>query len=187
MARPLRRPGETQRTHHPDTPFIGLRAGDPHRMTPMRSILIGAAAGAAGTTALNAATYLDMAVRGRSASQIPEQVVERLSAIVRVPVPGDGEEHDNRIAGLGALLGAATGVGTGAAYGLARALGWRPGLPVASVAVAATAMAGADVPLAVLGVSHPRQWRPADWASDLLPHLAYGAVTAAVQAAADRK
>jgi hypothetical protein len=38
--------------------------------------LKGAMAGAAGTTALNAVTYMDMVVRGRGASSTPEQVVE---------------------------------------------------------------------------------------------------------------
>ena len=39
----------------------------------------GALAGAAGTTALNAATYLDMALRGRPASDSTEQLVEKTS------------------------------------------------------------------------------------------------------------
>ena len=37
--------------------------------------LLGAAAGAAGTTALNFLTYVDMAVRGRPASSTPEKTV----------------------------------------------------------------------------------------------------------------
>ncbi|MCP9968874.1 hypothetical protein LUX57_29935 [Actinomadura madurae] len=43
----------------------------------------GLAAGAAGTTALNLVTYLDMAVRGRPASSTPEQSVERLADVAR--------------------------------------------------------------------------------------------------------
>jgi hypothetical protein len=39
-------------------------------------ILAGAAAGAAGTAALNAVTYVDMTVRGRPASDTPERTVE---------------------------------------------------------------------------------------------------------------
>ena len=42
----------------------------------MNPILRGAAAGAAGTTALNVVTYLDMAIRGRPASDTPERSVE---------------------------------------------------------------------------------------------------------------
>lgn len=39
-----------------------------------RRFLHGLAAGAAGTTALNAVTYLDMALRGRPASTTPEEI-----------------------------------------------------------------------------------------------------------------
>jgi hypothetical protein len=39
--------------------------------SPWKGVLRGAAAGAAGTTALNAVTYLDMVVRGRPASDAP--------------------------------------------------------------------------------------------------------------------
>ena len=39
--------------------------------------------------------------------------------------------------------------------------------------------------MAALGVSDPRTWRPADWLSDLVPHLAYGAVTALAYDSAD--
>ncbi|MDF5753246.1 hypothetical protein [Spongiactinospora sp. TRM90649] len=38
-----------------------------------RHLVAGAAAGAAGTTALNTVSHLDMAVRGRSAGSLPEE------------------------------------------------------------------------------------------------------------------
>ncbi len=38
----------------------------------MRNLLAGVAAGAAGTTALNAVTYLDMATRARPAGSTPD-------------------------------------------------------------------------------------------------------------------
>jgi hypothetical protein len=44
----------------------------------LRSVLTGAAAGAAGTTGLNAVTYMDMAGRGRPVSGAPEDTVDRL-------------------------------------------------------------------------------------------------------------
>ncbi|MGH4015993.1 MAG: hypothetical protein ACRDSL_19140 [Pseudonocardiaceae bacterium] len=59
----------------------------------LRQLLIGAAAGAAGTTALNAVTYLDMAVRGRPASDTPERSVQRLAALAQVEVPGGPEQR----------------------------------------------------------------------------------------------
>ncbi|MFC7382318.1 hypothetical protein [Sphaerisporangium rhizosphaerae] len=47
-------------------------------------------------------------------------------------------------------------------------------------------MAATDVSLAALRVSDPRSWKSADWLSDLLPHLAYGAVAAATLHHLDR-
>jgi hypothetical protein len=38
-------------------------------------------------------------------------------------------------------------------------------------------MAGSDVPLSKLELTDPSSWSPADWLSDAIPHLAYGAVT----------
>ncbi|MFI8849675.1 hypothetical protein ACIGW3_05665 [Streptomyces sp. NPDC053499] len=145
----------------------------------MRRTWAGIVAGAAGTTALNTVTYLDMAVRGRGASSAPEDVVHRLSARTHVPVPGEAEARENRASATGALLGILTGVGVGALYGASRALPWRPAPPLAGLATGLAAMAGSDLPMALLKVSQPRTWRPADWLSDLVPHLVYGAVTAA--------
>ena len=44
-----------------------------------RGVLYGAMAGAAGTSALNATTYLDMAMRGRPPSEVPKKMVKELS------------------------------------------------------------------------------------------------------------
>jgi hypothetical protein len=41
-------------------------------------------------------------------------------------------------------------------------------------------MAGSNAPMTVLGITDPRTWSAADWVSDVVPHLAYGVVTAAV-------
>lgn len=50
-------------------------------------LLYGAAAGAAGTTALNVVSYGDMVVRGRPASSTPETIVPHLAyAVVTVSV-----------------------------------------------------------------------------------------------------
>jgi hypothetical protein len=38
-------------------------------------------------------------------------------------------------------------------------------------------MAAADVPLTRLGLTDPSTWSPVDWASDVIPHVAYGLVT----------
>jgi hypothetical protein len=147
---------------------------------PLQLVLLGAAAGAAGTTALNAATYLDMAVRGRPSSSTPEDTVEALAGKAHVSIPGEGETRENRVAGLGPLTGLVTGIGVGALLGLGRAAGWRPGNLLGGVAATFLAMFGSDVPMTALGITDPRTWPASSWAADVVPHLAYGAVTAAV-------
>jgi hypothetical protein len=152
----------------------------------MRYVGWGALAGAAGTTALNAATYLDMAGRGRPASSTPEDTVELLAGKVGVKVPGDEDSRRNRLSGLGAVLGTATGVGIGAAFGALRYAGLRLPGPVAAVAAGAAAMAASDGSMTALGVTDPRRWDRTSWLADVLPHLAYGAVTVATLHGLDR-
>lgn len=41
--------------------------------------------------------------------------------------------------------------------------------------------------MTLLGVTDPRTWSVIDWVSDLVPHAAYGAVTAAVLRELDRQ
>jgi hypothetical protein len=149
-------------------------------------VLRGAVAGAAGTTALDAVTYLDMAVRGRGASSTPEQTVEKLAEKTHLPIPGHGETHDNRVQGLGPLLGLGAGVGVGAATGLARAAGFRSAAPVGTLLTTVGVLVAANGPMAALGVTHPRSWSATDWISDLVPHLAYAAVVQATMDAFDR-
>ncbi|MCA1835324.1 MAG: hypothetical protein LC721_02865 [Actinobacteria bacterium] len=143
-----------------------------------RAFLAGAAAGAAGTTALNAITYLDMAVPGRPPSSTPEDTIERLAEAVGVDIPGDGEVRQHRLSGLGALTGLVTGMSIGALGGLLTAQLRLP-LPVLAVLIGAAAMAGSNTPMTALGVTDPRTWDATSWVSDVVPHLAYGAVTAA--------
>ena len=141
-------------------------------------VLRGAAAGAAGTTALNAATYLDMALRGRPASSTPEESVEQLAGAAGVEIPGDRDERHNRVAGLGPLLGLAAGVGTGVVLGAARGLGWQSRYRTTAVAATLVAMLAGNAPMAGLGISDPRSWSAEEWLADVLPHVAYGVVAA---------
>ena len=60
-------------------------------------MLRGAAAGAAGTTALNVVTYLDMALRGRPASSTPANTVEKLAERAHLTVPGEGVTRASRL------------------------------------------------------------------------------------------
>ena len=166
-------------------PVSTLRPRTPaSRPSVWRGLLRGAAAGAAGTTALNAVTYLDMALRGRPASDAPEQVVQRLAGTAGVELPGGRKQRANRLAGLGPLAGIATGIGVGALAGVLRSAGVRLPTAVGGPLLGAAAMAASDVPLAVLGVSDPRTWSAVDWVSDAVPHLVYGVTTHATLVAA---
>jgi hypothetical protein len=148
----------------------------------IRSTIRGAMAGMAGATALDMVTYADMTIRGRAPSGLPAKVVQKLAGTVgdnvlsRAPSESS-KETNNRRDGLGALSGLSVGVGIGAAYGFVRAflpIPW----PVGAVLLAAAAMAASDVPASKLGATDPSTWSASDWASDIVPHLAYGACTA---------
>lgn len=155
-------------------------------MNRWSGLAAGLAAGAAGTTALNAVTYLDMAARGRPTSTTPEDTVEKLAAKAGIEIPGDRDSRKNRLAGLGPLTGLAAGLGVGGALGLVGTFGFRPNLVLASLVAGAGAMAGTDAPMAALGVTDPSTWAAKDWLSDAVPHLVYGVVTAAVVKGLDR-
>jgi hypothetical protein len=47
-------------------------------------------------------------------------------------------------------------------------------------------MASSDAPAVKLGVTNPAEWGTSGWLADLVPHLAYGLVTAAVYEALAR-
>ena len=146
--------------------------------SPWSGLLRGAAAGAAGTSALNAVTTLDVAVRGRPASDAPERVVAALADRAGVDVPG------RRLAALAPLAGTATGVGVGAAAGALRAAGLRLPAAVGGPLLGLAAMVASDGPIALLGVSDPRRWTAQDWVTDAVPHLVYGMTTHAALVAA---
>jgi hypothetical protein len=152
----------------------------------IRTLMRGALAGAAGTTALNAVTYADMTLRGRPSSDVPERSVETLLDKADLHLPGDDRARRARLSGLGALSGIAVGTGIGALAGVAAAVvlrtGARPPLWTGGAVVGALAMAATDIPMARSGISDPRTWSAADWLSDVVPHAAYGLVTYAALA-----
>ncbi len=84
-----------------------------------RLALLGAASGAAGTTALSTVTYLDMAVRGHPASSTLEQIVEK----ARVPVLREGDSRQNRLQGWGRSRGLVASIGCGVVLAAARGRG----------------------------------------------------------------
>jgi hypothetical protein len=143
----------------------------------------GAAAGAAGTTALNVITYLDMTVRGRPPSSTPERTVEKLAETAHLTIPGQGAERASRLEGLGGLAGLLAGTGVGGLLGLARACGFRAG----TLLTTATMLVSTNGPMTVLRITDPRTWSVADWISDLVPHLAYAAVVTTTMDALDHR
>jgi hypothetical protein len=149
-------------------------------------MLRGAAAGAAASTALNAVSYLDMAVRGRASSSTPEDTVEKIAEKAHVPIPGDQETRQNRVQGLGPLIGLVAGVGVGVVTGLVRASGYRSAKPVGIVLTTVGVLVAANGPMTVLGITDPRTWSATDWISDLIPHAVYGVVLKTTMDAFDR-
>ncbi len=143
----------------------------------LRTVLMGTAAGAVGTVALNITTYADMAIRGRPPSSMPAEMVSTLAQKAGVNLSGEGEDDEqaqNRKSGLGALSGYVVGLGVGTAYGLLRLGGREVPVPLAGIGLGAAAMAGSDVPMAALGLTNPAKWSASSWAADVVPHLAYG-------------
>lgn len=143
----------------------------------LRDLAAGALAGAVGTLALDAVTYLDIAGRGREPSSVPASVAGRIADEAGVDL-GDDEHAGNRREAIGALMGYATGVAFGACYGYVR--GRRRRLPsvVSGAALGAFVMAATDASATLAGATDPSEWSGADWLADLVPHAAYGIVTA---------
>jgi hypothetical protein len=140
-------------------------------------IIAGLLAGAAGTTALNAVTYADMALRGRPGSEVPERLADTIADRAGLDL-GDEETTPGRRQGLAGLLGIATGLGVGVAYGLAGGAHGPGGVAAGAIALTVAASLASDAPATGAGLTDPRTWTAEDWLADLVPHLAYGVVTA---------
>ena len=153
----------------------------------LRTILMGTAAGAVGTLALEAATYLDMAIRGRPSSSVPAQTVEKMAVGAGIQLADGGgitepREREQRLearkSGLGSLLGYVSGLSVGALYGAIRPyLGDAP-LALTGVALSCAAMVAGELPPIATRSTDPRQWRARGWLADIVPHLVYGFITA---------
>lgn len=146
------------------------------------STLLGIIAGAAGSSALNIATYLDMAVRGRAASTVPGDLAEYMLGAVGIELSTPDDEQpeeakENRKSAAGALFGYVSGLGIGALYGAVAPHIRDMPLPVRGVVAGLGAMAASDVPAIATGVTDPAEWGAAGWASDAAFHVLYGIVT----------
>lgn len=140
-------------------------------MSTLRRLTSGAIAGAAGTAVLNAGTYIDMAVRGRPPSELPEKMVSRIASTAGIAV-----EPNRRIA-LGALLGYADGFGIGALFGIIRPQTQHFTWFWAGIALAAATMLVSEGSATALGETNPARWPVSQWISDLLPRCFYGWIT----------
>ncbi|MCF6743592.1 hypothetical protein E9529_04760 [Blastococcus sp. KM273128] len=144
------------------------------------TLLRGLAAGALGTVVLDAVNHLDMAVRGRPASSVPERTVEAAASALGRDVPGRGQARRSRLGALGALAGTANGLAGGLLASALRSAGVRFPAPVGALVAGGTSMALTDGAVAALGVEDPRTWGREEWLADAVPHLAYGAAVQAV-------
>jgi hypothetical protein len=150
------------------------------------SLVRGLIAGAVGTTALNAATYLDMTLRGRPSSSTPEQTIDRTAELLGVSVPGNEEQQQARKSGLAPLLGIATGVGAGMVLGALRGVGWPRGRAATLAVAGALAMTAGNGPMTLLGVTDPRTWSVSSWVADIVPHAVYAIAATATLEGFDR-
>lgn len=151
----------------------------------MNSVPLGAIAGAVGTTALDITTYLDMALRGRSPSNTPAEVVRRIADKAGIdplnkPDEEAGDQSKNRRSALGALSGYLIGLTIGAGYGAGRPLFNRLPIGAKSIMLGGAAMAASAVPATTLGATDPKEWGTTGWLADIVPHLIYGVITATV-------
>ena len=119
-------------------------------------------------------------MRGLGTSSTPEHTDEKLAELTDTEIPGSGDTRENRVSGIGALQGIATGVAVGGALGVFRSIGLQPRPLIGAGIATVAAMALSDGVMTGLGVTDPTTWAPADWAADIVPHLAYGLVVAAV-------
>lgn len=140
-----------------------------------RELLYGMAAGAAGTAALNAATYADMAIRARPPSNVPKRVVKemaRWTGVRRLP--------PERTQGLSMLLGYADGLGTGVLFGVLRRRMRSVPWFAAGLGLAAFTMILSEGTATAMGKTNPRTWGLSDWLTGLAPRVLYGCVTCAI-------
>ena len=145
----------------------------------LREVGRGLAAGAVGTLALEATTFLDMLVRGRPPSDLPARAASKLANGVRVDLGSeDTGVTANRRNALGSLLGHLTGLGIGAAYGMVRERQSATAWPLAGLATGLAAMAASDIPATLSGLTDPRKWGVSGWLEYLVPHVSYGLAAA---------
>ncbi|MDQ2679509.1 MAG: hypothetical protein M3Y21_00575 [Candidatus Eremiobacteraeota bacterium] len=158
--------------------------GNSEGMNLITKARYGALAGAAGTAALNTTAYIDMAVRGRQPSELPEKVVRKLAEMAGLSMlskpPEQLNDHEkHQRAGVAALIGYVDGIGAGMFFGLLRPS--MRGIPpvLCGILLGAFTMALSEGTAAALGQTNPAEWPPDAWVSDIVPRCIYGWVACA--------
>lgn len=141
----------------------------------------GVLAGAAGTVALDMASYADMLLRGRPASELPTNVVKKIATRLGFErfAAADDPATKSRQAALGACFGYGVGLGAGIVYALVRprVAGWLP-WPIAGVVLGAATLVASEGSATALGATDWSTWSRTDWIADIVPRAAYGLATA---------
>jgi hypothetical protein len=122
-------------------------------------------------------SYLDMLVRGRAASDQPQQLGDRISERMEVGQADTPADRSRRQA-LGNLVGYVDGLLLPTALALVGARSWSFGAHTAALAIGA--MIGSSALPVALGITDPRRWTLDDWLTDLWPHIGYGVGAALV-------
>jgi hypothetical protein len=151
-------------------------------MNALSRMVLGKLAGLAGTASLDAVTYLDMAIRGRPPSELPDKMVRKLAELAGCEeFAKPAEELDDRArqqrAGIAALLGYADGAGSGVLFGLVRP--YIRGIPCfwAGIGLAGFTALMSEGLAAKLGQTDPSSWPASAWIEDIVPRCVYGWVT----------
>lgn len=150
----------------------------------LRACAYGAIAGAAGTSVLDAATYADMAIRGRPPSALPEKMVAELArraGLNELAKPQEDltESEGNRRTRLGALLGYVDGIGSGVLFGILRATALKNvSWCWAGIGLGVLTMVLSEGTATALGQTDPRAWGVSGWIADIVPRCLYGWTTA---------
>ncbi len=128
---------------------------------------------------MNAVSYLDQAVRGDSATTSAAGSSVSKTAQHTTDAAGSvGSATENKRAeALGPLGGLGIGLGVGAVAGLVRGSNATPPKAVAAIATGLVAMAVGEGAAVATGAARSDWASPANLLRDLVPHLAYGAVT----------
>jgi hypothetical protein len=150
-------------------------------MSILRNAMLGAMAGAAGTTVLDVVSYVDMAIRGRAPSELPvntlRSIASRFGSELGKPPAELDERLRNRQSALAALLGYADGFASGAIFGIVRPATRNVSVFSAGVGLAVLTMLLSEGLATALGQTDPRKWGVSGWLADLIPRCAYGWTT----------